>query len=137
MADGSKASIYSATGKGRISLEDEQTVEHPPSRELLTDRPGRAFDRVGGGRHAIERSSDPHTRAETDFLTSLVERLDRALERRAFDTLTIVAPPRALGVLRAALPRRLAMTVIQQLKLDLTGLTKQELERHLQNYDAL
>lgn len=59
--------------------------------------------RAGEGRHgAGERA--PRQEAEDRFLARLAEQLGQSAQAGAFDELVILAPPRALGVLRAALP---------------------------------
>jgi protein required for attachment to host cells len=58
--------------------------------------------RLGFGRHgAGER--DPASRAEERFLAAVAERLDEAAAAGAFEHLVLIAPPAALGVLRAGL----------------------------------
>ena len=70
------------------SLVNEQgrTLPH----ELVTDAPGRAFDRFGGARHAIE----PHMGAKQEprrrFVKEMVERLEKAHLHGDFDRLVLV-----------------------------------------------
>ncbi|MDP1874136.1 host attachment protein [Phenylobacterium sp.] len=61
-------------------------------------------DRAGHGQHgAGERA--PHEEAEDRFLERVAESLADPARREAFQGLVIMAPPRALGVLRQALPK--------------------------------
>lgn len=61
-------------------------------------------DRAGHGQHgAGERA--PHEEAEDRFLQRVAESLAGPAQRGAFQGLVIMAPPRALGVLRQALPK--------------------------------
>lgn len=58
--------------------------------------------RVASGRHA-GKEAKPSQEAERRFLARVAERLAAAAERHEFEGLVLIAPPRALGVLRAAL----------------------------------
>lgn len=61
-------------------------------------------DRAGHGQHgAGERA--PHEEAEDRFLERVAESLADPARRGTFQGLVIMAPPRALGVLRQALPK--------------------------------
>ncbi len=61
-------------------------------------------DRAGHGQHgAGERA--PSQEAEDRFLERVAESLAEPLRRKAYESLVIMAPPRALGVLRQALPK--------------------------------
>lgn len=61
-------------------------------------------DRAGYGQHgAGERA--PHQEAEDRFLERVAESLVEPLRHNTFESLVIMAPPRALGVLRQALPK--------------------------------
>ncbi|MEX0758324.1 MAG: host attachment protein, partial [Tistlia sp.] len=65
------------------------------------------------------------------FLQEVVEAVDQAGQRGAFDRLLLVAPPRALGELRKLLPERLAGKVTDELAQDLTKHTVGSLAAHL------
>lgn len=61
-------------------------------------------DRAGHGQHgAGERA--PHEEAEDRFLERVAESLADPARRNVFQELVIMAPPRALGALRQALPK--------------------------------
>lgn len=64
------------------------------------DRPPRSFDRVGAGRHAMDKGRSLHEQEEVNFLKRLANRIGDAEKHRQFDHLVIAAPPRALGFLR-------------------------------------
>lgn len=67
------------------------------------DRPPRSFDRVGAGRHAMDKGRSLHEQEEEKFLRRVADRLSDAERHSQFDHLVIVAPPRALGLLRGLL----------------------------------
>ena len=70
-------------------------------------------------RHAIEPRIDPHRELKRDFAKELAEMLDKRLSEKAFDRLVIVAPPKALGDLRAALSAQVKPLVYAELDKDL------------------
>jgi protein required for attachment to host cells len=65
--------------------------------------------RTGGSTHASHEP--PRDKGERRFLTDLAEHLEQLVRAHHFDHLAIMAPPRALGVLRKALPAALAKRV--------------------------
>ena len=132
VADGSRARIFRAAGKGKIEQCSEVAIDHPPSREMASDRPGRTFDSQGAGRHAKEPASDPHEHAETEFLRSLAVQLDASHKSKEYDRLVIIAAPRALGTLRKNLSSGVSKSVAEALPHDLTGFTNAALETYLE-----
>ena len=63
--------------------------------------------------------------------------LAHALDRNAFKRLVIVAPPVALGDLRAAISHRVRATVIGELARDLTKIPNGEVAEHLKGLLAV
>jgi protein required for attachment to host cells len=101
-----------------------------PTRALGTERPGRAMSSVGHGRSAYEQT-DWHAQQEEAFLTQLTERLAAAVAAGKTKSLIVVAPPRALGVLRPAYPQGLKDAVRAEIDKDLVKLPVYEIEKHL------
>lgn len=60
----------------------------------------------------IPHDGDAHDRAERAFLKDLVHRLEGVADQHPFDQLILIAPPRALGHIREALPTALARKVV-------------------------
>lgn len=134
VADGARARILRNEGPGR-GVEREIVQEFgqdvPPGREIMADRPGRSFDSAGQGRHAMERPTDPREVEETRFLRELLAYLEKANNERAFDRLVLVAPPAALGTLRANISKPLAEKVTGELNKDLTQVPVHDIAGHL------
>lgn len=123
VADGARARLLRNDGPGRgitVAGDREFIGTRLKSRELGTDRPGRAFDRAGEGRHAMEPPTDPHRHAEQEFARSMARMLEDGANRESYDRLVLVAPPRALGDLRGALSGTVRDRVIAELNRDLT-----------------
>lgn len=67
------------------------------------DRPPRSFDRVGAGRHAMDKGRSLHEQEEVKFLKRVADTVDEAEKHKRFEHLVIAASPRALGILREKL----------------------------------
>ena len=136
VADAARARILRNEGPGR-GIEREVVREFaqdiPPGREIMADRPGRGFESANPGRHAMEPSSDPREVEATRFLREIVAYLEKANTGRAFDRLVLVAPPAALGTLRAQVSKPLAAKVTGQLNKDLTHVPVHDMAKHLED----
>lgn len=131
ICDGSKSLLFENIGDERdLNLKAIETrVEpHPPTRELGSDRPTRVVD--GWSRSGTEET-DWHDQAETEFLQRAARELGALVEERKAKHVAIVAPPRALGVLRDAIdaPTRAALAL--ELDKDWVKQPVVEIERHL------
>ena len=134
IADGSRARVYrnDGPGKGLEPLPDmSMTGDRRRDREIMADKPGRAFDSHGRGRHSMEPTTAPRDVAERQFLEQVAHKLEVAARDGAFDRLVIAAAPRALGDLRARLPRSVADRIHAEIDKDLTKLPGNELPKHL------
>lgn len=121
-ADSSRARIME-TRNPFGGLREIATNDHEQSRMhqqgLLTDAPGRAFDRAGPGRHAMDREVTPKKQEAVVFARELARRLAEAESSGRYQRLVIVAAPRFLGHLRACLPDRVKRRVVTELPKDL------------------
>jgi protein required for attachment to host cells len=105
--------------------------DHASTHEIMSDRTGRTYPSVDAGRSAIEAHSDPHRELKRKFAEQLADVLAHSLEKRSYDRLIIVAPPTALGDLRAAMPIAVSATVSGEVAKDLTKTPNGELAGHL------
>jgi protein required for attachment to host cells len=97
---------------------------------LGTDAPGRALNPPGTPRSAMEQT-DWHTQEEERFLRTLADRLDAAVNAGQAKSLFLVAPPRALGVLRQAYSHALRAALRAEIDKDFVKLPVHEIEKHL------
>jgi protein required for attachment to host cells len=133
VCDGKKALVLENIGDEKfLNLKTREVHEHPDpkTRELGTDAPGRTFSSVGAGRSAME-PTDWHTQEEDRFLRKLADRLDAAVNAGEAKSLILVAPPRALGVLRQTYSHNLRTALRVEIDKDLVKLPVHEIERHL------
>jgi protein required for attachment to host cells len=133
-ANGGKARIFSADSP-TSPLAEIATITHPESRlrakELASDRPGRAFDTAGVGRHAMSSQVDAKEQEQIRFAREIVDRLEQGRVERDFEHLVVVAAPGFLGHLRATMAAPLHALVATELDKDYTELSAVELRAHL------
>jgi protein required for attachment to host cells len=105
--------------------------------EIYSDRPGRVFDRTGSGRHAISSEETAHEHDATVFAREIAEKLRVARHQQRFDRLVLVAEPRFLGRLRAALDEQTEALVDTTVGKDLAQVPLHELMPHLRGEVSL
>jgi protein required for attachment to host cells len=133
VCDGAKALMLHNEGDAlqprlvTVAVFDEP---QPPSRDLGTDRPGRTHSSNGLPRSATEET-DLHEQAEADFLTRIAGALDQVVREHEVKNLLLVAPPKALGLLRARLSLAVKGVVSGEVGKDLTGLPVDQIGKRL------
>ena len=135
VCDGSKAVFYKNVGTAlAISLSAISSLEehHAPTRELGTDRPGRTVNPANGSRSAVE-GTDWHQRAETEFIARVAARLEQLLPDHPTTSLILIAPQRALGILRDRMQGAAKGITSLEIAKDLVKTPKPQLEDYLQS----
>jgi protein required for attachment to host cells len=133
VCDGKKALVLENAGDEKfLNLKTREVFDHPDLRthELGTDAPGRSFSSVGNGRSAMEQT-DWHAQEEEKFLRKLAGHLDAAVKTGEAKSLILVAPPRALGVLRQSYSHSLRDALRAEIDKDFVKLPVHEIEKHL------
>jgi protein required for attachment to host cells len=74
---------------------------------------------------------DWHDQSEQRFLAKLAARLDRAVLGGETPSLIVVAPPRAIGVLRRAFTTHVRQAIRAEVEKDFVKMPIDEIERHL------
>ena len=140
IADGARAQIFAQKGRA-TDLEPVLTRDcragRQRSRELVSDRPGRTFDRGGQGRHAKEPPTDPQRHAKDLLAHEIADLLDSERKKRAYESLVLVAPAQALGDLRSHLDTATRKLVTVEIVKDLTHLSLTDLQQRLGRNMAL
>ncbi|MCB1500195.1 MAG: host attachment protein [Bauldia sp.] len=111
-------------------------AEAAPTSAQGTDRPGRVHQSVGTARSAVEQT-DWHDRDEQEFLRAVAARLDAAVLAGEVAHLVIVAPPRALGVLRKSYGKHLRGAIVAEVDKDLAAHPVSDIEKHILGARAL
>jgi protein required for attachment to host cells len=125
VADAGRARVFASEGSGSgiraVEGADLKNSElHRHTHDAGTDRPGRSHESVGGARHAQEPRVDLHRQEKEHFAKKIADYLADNARQGRFDDLVLVAPPRLLGELRAALDPLVAGRVIREIDKDLT-----------------
>ena len=133
VCDGRKALILENIGDRMFpNLHMKEVREHPdPSTSAQgSDAPGKVHSSVGTARSAIEQT-DWHDEAERAFLKALAERLHQAVTTGETRGLTMVASPRALGMIRADYTDAMRKVLHGEVHKDLVKLPVYEIEKQL------
>ncbi|NQU57912.1 MAG: host attachment protein [Rhodospirillales bacterium] len=118
-------------GKGFDEIEGRHPTAAPlPDRELVSDRPGRAFDSKGAGRHSMEYRTSPKRIEERKFARKVAKWLIDRERRHHFDRLAIIAPPRMLGDLRREIPGELNSKVFREVAKDFINEPSAKIAKH-------
>jgi protein required for attachment to host cells len=131
---GARILEHRVPGKGLAVVKqvDHQTGRLKDS-EINTDRPGRAFQRVGDKRSPMGKEESAHERDAASFARELAGLVNAGRNENRFAQLVLVAEPRFLGLLRGALDGVTAGTVAGTVSKDLAHLDVRDLEPHLED----
>jgi protein required for attachment to host cells len=133
VCDGAKALVLENAGNRKtpkLKTKEVYQQDDPKTHEIGTDKPGRASSSVGSGRSAIEQT-DWHDQEEQRFLGRLAARLDQAVLGGETPSLIVVAPPRAIGVLRRAYSSHVRQAIRAEVEKDYVKMPLDEITRHL------
>jgi protein required for attachment to host cells len=130
--------IYEVKGHGK-QIKEIHHIDNPEglkkNSEIFSDRPGRAFDRMGGGRHALSSETEYHEHEQQLFAHRLAALLQENHESKAYDELALVGPSHFLGDLNLAIHDGIKKIIIKEVGKDLPiHLSEQERIGHLCEY---
>jgi protein required for attachment to host cells len=131
VADGALARFLTRVRTGARLVELVDTDMRPQQPPPLRDRPMRSHDSTGMHRHAIESRPNPHDAAEEEFLKEVAKQTLHLLAQDKTARLVLCAPPRALGVLRAALTTDARERLTLSWDKDITKETPAEIDTRL------
>ena len=134
VCDGAKALVLENVGDEKFP--NLKTLEVFEQKDLAThdlgaEKPGRAYSPAGHGVRGTIEQLDWHDQAERDFLVHLVKHLDTALAAGKVKSLIVVAPPRALGMIRPAYSHALKSAVRAEIDKDLVKHPVDRIEKQL------
>lgn len=135
VADGRKALVLeneAADLKPRLRVVSVEEIKNPPTRLQGAAPAGRMNDgRAGSVRKSAFETTDFHQLEEDRFAARFAADLDRAAAAGMFARLVVVAPPVALGALRAAFSERVKTRIALEIDRDLVNHPVDEIERLL------
>ena len=128
VADGRKMLLFRNHGdENQIDLRTEAHDEREDrkDRDLKTDAPGTAAARFSSGGADTYRpaysETDFHQQEEDRWIEDAAEELKKRVLRHDFEALAIVAPPKALGVLRKALHKEVEKRIVCTVNKEMSG----------------
>ncbi|MDO9411595.1 MAG: host attachment family protein [Pseudolabrys sp.] len=133
VCDGAKALVLENIGDAKFpNLKTRDVYEQKvlATHELGTGAPGRSHSSTGAGSSSVEQT-DWHDQQEKAFLTDLAHTLEAAVKSHQLKSLIVVAPPRALGVMRQHYGHALKGAVRAELDKDYVKMPIHEIEKHL------
>jgi protein required for attachment to host cells len=133
VCDGRKALILENLGDRMFpNLHTKEVREHPDMSTSAqgSDAPGSVHQSMGGSRSSVEQT-DWHDESERAFLKALADRLDIAVTSGETTGLTMVASPRALGMIRSDYSVAVRKALHGELGKDLVRMPVHEIEKQL------
>jgi protein required for attachment to host cells len=133
VCDGAKALVLENAGDAKfpnLKMREVYEQKDMPTHLLGADKPGRTHSSVGQNSSAVTQT-DWHNQAEQAFLTHLAQKLDAEVATGKVKSLILVAPPRALGMIRHAYSHALRGAIRTEIDKDLVKHPVHDIEKHL------
>ena len=123
VADGRKMLFFRNHGdEEQIDLRTEahDARKERKDRDLKTDAPGLVQQSFGFGRSTHEETNF-HQQEEDRWIKDAAEELKKRALRNDFDALAIIAPPKALGVLKKCLHKEVEKRLVCTVNKEMSG----------------
>ena len=136
VADGRKMLLFRNHGdESQIDLRTEahDARKDRKDREIKTDAPGTVKQSFGSG-HSTYEEPDFHQQEEDRWIKDAADELRTRVLRNDFDALAIVAPPKALGVLKKALHKEVERRIVCTVDKEMTGRPVPDIEALLNGH---
>jgi protein required for attachment to host cells len=138
VADGRKTLFFRNHGdENQIDLRTEShdaRTERKDS-EIKTDSPGTVKQSAGYGRSTYEET-DFHQQEEDRWIKEAAEELKARVLRGDFEALAIIAPPKALGVLKKCLHKEVERRIVCTVNKEMSGRPIPDIEALLDGHTA-
>jgi len=138
VADGRKMLFFRNHGdENQIDLRTEEHAARKDrkDREIKTDAPGTNKQSFGFGRSTYEEP-DFQQQEEDRWIIDAADELKARVLRNDFEALAIVAPPKALGVLRKQLHKEVERRIICTVNKEMSGRPIPDIEALLNGHTA-
>jgi protein required for attachment to host cells len=122
VADGTKVLFLRNHGdQNQIDLrtESHDARENRKDRDIKTDAPGTSKQSFGYGRPAMEET-DFQQQEEDRWVKDAADELKKRALRNDFDALAVIAPPKALGVLKKNLHKEVQKRIVVTINKEMT-----------------
>jgi len=139
VADGRKMLFFRNRGdENQIDLRTESHDARPnqrKDRDIKTDAPGTIKQSAGFGRSTYEEP-DFQQQEEDRWIKDAAEELKARVLRGDFEALAIIAPPKALGVLKKCLHKEVERRIVCTLNKEMSGRPIPDIEALLNGHTA-
>lgn len=133
VANRSQAKIYRLVKFPQI--EEISDLAHPEGRlhnqDLISSKPGRAFQSMGTGRSSYQAKSEPTQLEAAKFAAHVADHLASAGRKGDFHRLYVFAEPTFLGLLRDHINPEVQKTIVAESPKDFSSSDKAAIEHHL------
>src|SRR3954466_16224908 len=136
VADGRKMLFLRNHGdENQIDLRTEahDARKDRKDREIKTDAPGTVQQSFGYG-HSTYEETDFHQQEEDRWIKDAADELKARVLRNDFDALAIVAPPKALGVLKKFLHKEVTRRIVCTVNKEMSGRATPDIEALLNGH---
>lgn len=134
VADSSKARILLAES-GQSPLIDDRDFIHPESRlreqDLVSDGTGSESDAGGFGKHSMGHEKTAHEKEMKNFADELCIEIDKLRQSSNLRRIYLVASPKFLGLLRAAMSKQCSALLEGEISKDLVSHSIEDIRSHL------
>jgi protein required for attachment to host cells len=130
VADGRKMLLFRNHGdENQIDLRTEthDARKDRKDRDIKTDAPGTNQQSFGYG-HSTYEETDFHQLEEDRWIKDAADELKKRALRNDFDALAIVAPPKALGVIKRYLHKEVTKRTVSTINKEMSGRTISDIE---------
>jgi protein required for attachment to host cells len=136
IADGGRARFLRPAPNNALHTFEsvESDTIHKHDRDLVSDRPGRAFESATPARHAFTPRHDPHDMAKERFALSIARRINETSAADTFNELVMVAPSQLLNEMTEELDAPTRAKLLGSLAKDLVNTPDHELWPHLKEW---
>jgi protein required for attachment to host cells len=138
VADGRKMLFFRNHGdENQIDLRTEahEARTERKDREIKSDAPGTVKQSFGFG-HSTYEETDFQQQEEDRWIVDAADELKARVLRNDFEALAIVAPPKALGVLRKQLHKEVERRIVCTVNKEMSGRSTPEIEALLNGHTA-
>jgi protein required for attachment to host cells len=138
VCDGTKALLLENEGDHafpKFETRETMIALNPSTHEQGSAKPGRAFNSVDGRRAAVEET-DLHVLAEEKFIKDFAGHVERKVQEVPIQSIVLIAPARALGILRACIGSSTRRILAGSLARDYVHQPLYEIERHLKDLQS-
>jgi protein required for attachment to host cells len=138
VADGRKMLFFRNHGdENQIDLrtESHDARKDRKDREIKTDAPGTTKQSAGYGRSTYEEP-DFQQQEEDRWIKDAADELKARVLRNDFEALAIVAPPKALGVLKKCLHKEVERRIVCAVNKEMSGRPIPDIEALLNGHTA-